>query len=189
MEADWSVEVGPGLPRIDAAWEGFVDLRSTLAKLDSIQEARNHYAIREALLLLNGADSPVFTTKCDTWTLVQEEIDRDEFAASGDTARAGFASYIDVVARDIARFSSFESQERQARELTFGLRALDLRQGRVDIVVRAVFAKQANGYGMTLYVAGCGADDVYAYAAWSAVLGATVAATIAAAAHPPHAGE
>lgn len=189
MEADWSVEVGPGLPCIEASWEGLVDLRSSPEKLDYIEEARRHSAIREALSLLNGTDLPVFTIKCDTWTLAQEEIDSDEFAATHDTVRAGFASYIDFVEREPARFASFELHERQVRELTTLLRALDLRQGRVDLVVRAAKWKEQGGYGITLYTAGCGADGGSAYAAWQAVLGAAVAATIAGAAHPPHAGE
>lgn len=189
MEADWSVEVGSGLPRIDASWEGFVDLRKSPEKLDSIEEARSHSAIREALSLLNGADSPVFTTKCDTWTLTHEEIDPDEFAASGETARAGFASYIDMVGRNPARFASFEFHERRVRELTTLLRALDVQQGRVDMVVRAAHLQEQDGYGITLYAAGCGADEASAQTAWRAVLASAVAATIAGAARPPHAGE
>lgn len=189
MEADWSVEVGPGLPCIEASWEGFVDLRSSPEKIDSIEEARRHSAIREALSLLNDVDSPVFTAKCDTWTLAQKEIDPDEFAATHDTARTGFASYIDLVGRDPTRFASFEFHERRARELTTRLRAHRLRPGRVDLVVRAANLKEQDGYGITLYAAGCGANEEDACAAWQAVLGAAVAATIAGAAHPPYAGE
>src|SRR5690242_15140068 len=107
MEADWSVEIGPGLPVIDAAWDGFVDLRSSPEKIHAIVEARQHPALREALLMLNGAGSPVFTTKCDCWRLPVAEIDPDEFGATREIARVGFASYIDVVERDPSRFASF----------------------------------------------------------------------------------
>lgn len=185
MEADWSVEIGPGLPLIEASWNGFIDLRSSLEKIDSIEEARRHSAIRKALSLLNRAGSAMFTAKCDCWMLPEEDIDPDEFAASRATARMGFASYIDVVERDSSRFASFEFHERRARALTSDLRKLDLRQGRVDLVVRAAVVRSQDGFAMTLYAAGCGATEAEAYAAWQSVL----AATIAAASHPPHAGE
>jgi hypothetical protein len=185
MEADWSVEIGAGLPLIEASWNGFIDLRSTLEKVNSIEEARRHSVIRFAIELLNGADSALFTTKCDCWMLAEEDIDPDEFAAARATARTGFASYIDVVERDSSRFASFEFHELRARELTSDLHKLELRQGRVDLVVRAAVAHNQNGFAMTLYAAGCGATEAEAYAAWQAVL----AATIAAASHPPHAGE
>jgi hypothetical protein len=185
MEADWSVEIGSGLPLIEVSWDGFVNLRSSPEKIDSIQEAARHSAIREALLLLNRAHSPLFTSKCDTWTLAEKDIDPDEFAATRETARAGFASYIDVVERGPFRFASFEFHERRARELTSDLRKVDLRQGRVDLVLRAAVFHEQNGFAVTLYAAGCGSSRNQAYAAWQAVLDATIAA----ASHPPHAGE
>ncbi len=189
MEADWSVEIGPGLPVIEAAWDGFVDLRSSPGKIDEIEEARGYPALREALLVLNGHDSPLFTTKCDCWRLPGDEIDPDEFSATRETARAGFASYMDVVARDPSRFASFELHAHRVRELTSDLRRLDLRQGRVDLVLRTAAFNEQNGFGITLYAAGCGATEESAYLAWQAVLGAAVAATIAATAHPLRTGE
>ena len=189
MEADWSVEIGPGLPVIDVAWNGFIDLQSSPERTDEIEEARQHPAVREALLVLNSARSPLFTTKCDCWALSESEIDPDEFAATREMARVGFASYIDVVERDPFRFASFDLHEKRVRELASNLRKTDLLSGRVDVVVRAAVLKAQNGFGITLYAAGCGATEGSAYVAWQAVLGAAIAATIAAASHPPHAGE
>lgn len=184
MEADWSVEVGAGVAVIDDSWPGWIDLRSSPCEIDTVEEARLHGALRKALLALNSGDSSLFTVKCDAWALPGDEIDPDEFAASSETARVGFASYMDVVEFDAAHFRSFELQEQRARELTTCLRALDLRQSRVDFVVRPAFALQQSGYGMTVYAAGCGPGKEEAYAAWQAALGAAVAATIAGAARP-----
>lgn len=181
MEADWSVEIGPGLPRIDGFWEGFVDLRADPRAVYCVGEAAQHPAIRETLLALNGYESPVFTTKCDTWALAEREIDPHEFGANTDTARAGFASYTDILERNSVRFASFEFHEEWARDLAFHLRAIDLPQGRVDVVLRGAAVKEQQGYGLTLYSAGCGASEADAYTSWQAVLAATVAATIAAA--------
>lgn len=181
MEADWSVEIGPGLPVIDVAWNGFVDLRSLPERIAAIEEARRHPAIREALLALNTGGSPVFTTKCDCWTLDNNEIDPDEFATSRETAHTGFASYIDVADIEPGRFASFELHEQQARTIASALHMVDLLQGRVDVVVRAAVLREQNGFGLTLYAAGCGATEADARAAWQAVLSAAAAATITAA--------
>jgi hypothetical protein len=189
MEADWSVEVGSGQHSIDASWEGFVDLQTSPHAINAIEEAIQHSALREALLSLNAEDSSVFTAKCDVWALVQEEIDPDEFGASHEEARVGFASYIDILERDPARFASFQFHEQQLRDIVSRLRMLALPQSRVDFVLRSATVKEQNGYGFTLYAAGCGSNEADAYSAWQAVLAAVVAATIAAAAHPPRAGE
>lgn len=181
MEADWSVEIGPGLPCIDGCWEGFVDLRTDPLAVHSVEEAVQHRGILEALLALNGDNSPVFTTKCDTWALAESEIDPYEFGARTDGVRLGFACYIDILARDFASFASFVFQEEWARALAVRLRLVDLPHCRVDVVLRAALVKEQQGYGLTLYSAGCGASEADAYTSWQAALAATVAATIAAA--------
>ena len=187
MEADWSVEIGPDLPCIDGSWEGFIDLRAAPSAVDSILEATKLPALRAALLALNAASSQVFTTKCDTWAI--EDVDPYEFGASADQARSGFASYIDILERDAARFASFTIHEQRVRELTAHLRELDLPRGRVDCVLRVAFVQDQSGYGLTLYAAGCGADDASAYASWIQVLAAAAAATIATAAQLQRTGE
>lgn len=189
MEADWSVEIGPSLPRVDGSWDGFANLRKSPEAIDVVAEAREYPALREALLALNSQSSPVFTAKCDAWPVPGEEIDPDEFNAARETAGAGFASYIDIIERDAARFASFGFHERRVRELTATLRGLGLQQGRVDFVIRAAVFGGQSGFGVTLYAAGCGVDPGSAQAAWRAVLGAVVAATIAGVAYPSHAGE
>jgi len=188
MEADWSVEIASGLPIIDGSWEGFIDLQTSPQRIDAVAEAQ-HPALRAALLALNAKNLPLFTTKCDAWTLADHEIDPDEFGASGEHARVGFASYIDILERDAARFISFEFHEQRVSDIATHLRSLALRDGRVDLVVRGGFWKEQGGYGFTLYAAGCGISKSIAYAAWQAVLDAAVAATIAAAAQPPCSGE
>lgn len=180
MEADWSVEIGPDSACIDDSWEGFIDLRSSPDAVESVIEATGHLALREALLALNCDKSPVFTTKCDTWNLADNEIDPDEFNARKEDARVGFASYIDIRERNPTRFASFEFHEQRARDIAERLQTIDLPQGRVDIVVRAAVSNRSEGYGLTLYAAGCGSTVENAVAAWQAVLPATVAATIAA---------
>lgn len=184
MEADWSVEIGPGLPWIDAGWPGFLNLRTSPRAIDTLPEPTRHVALRDALLALNAPASHLFTSKCDAWSVAAGEIDPDEFSATPQHALTGFASYIDILDSNPAGFSSFALTEQRARDLTTRLRSLDIRCSRVDLVVRRATAKAAiptttDGYGITLYVAASGADHASAYTAWQTALSAVVAATIA----------
>lgn len=188
MEADWSVEIGADEPYIDASWDGRIDLRASASMIHTLQEAR-HAALRNALLNLNSLQSGLFTTKCDIWTLAKNEIDPDEFGAERETAKIGFASYIDILERSSARFESFVYHEALIRNLTAHLRQIELTNGRVDIVLRAAADGGRQGFGLTVYSAGCGADHAEAYAAWEAVLEVSVPVTMEAAAHPSRLGE
>jgi hypothetical protein len=179
MEADWAVEIGPDAPSMDVPWEGFVDLRDSRAEAaERVTEAGAHPALVGVLRRLNAEESPVFTSKCDVWRVNGEEIDSDEFGARAENARFGFASYIDVVLREPGRFESFEFHELLVGRVTERLRGVELANGRVDLIVRAAEVDSSAGFGVTVYAAGCGADEATAYAAWKAVLGAAVDATM-----------
>jgi hypothetical protein len=178
MEADWAAEVGSDLPSIDVPSEGFLDLRDEPSALAKIYEAASHPALREALFTLNSQQSTVFTAKCDAWKLTGPEIDPDEFGAHAEESREAVASYIDLLQRDPSRFASFEFQENWARSLTSHLRVTNQLNARVDLVIRPASINSSIGYGLTLYVAGCGADERAAYASWEAVLRTAVNATM-----------
>ena len=187
MEADWSVEIGPDSPWIDAAWPGFLDLRTSPHAVDTLPEAAPHPALRNALLALNAPSARLYTSKCDVWSIDGNEIDPDEFSATPQKAIAGFASYIDILSVNPAVVSSFALNEQRARDLTARLRNLDTNCARVDVVLRRATAiiaapETTAAYGITLYVAACGPDLAAAYTTWQAALHAAVAATIAVAA-------
>jgi hypothetical protein len=178
VEADWAVEIGSGLVRMEADWNGFIDLRRKPEQIDEIAEAAGRPILREVLLWLNDQESPVFTSKCDVWHLAAEEIDPVEFEASPETSRGGIACYIDVLARDPAGFTCFERHEAWVRTAALALRSAPGGNGRADWVLRAAVADGQEGYGITLYAAGCGADTPAADAAWGAVLRAATAITM-----------
>ena len=178
MEADWAAEIGPGLPSIDVPWEGFVDLRENLSVVDAIPEAALCPALSSVLCVLNSRDSPVFTSKCDRWVLEDEAIDPDEFAAPASEVQIAVACYIDILQRDPVRLVSFEFHESWVRQLTASLRNIPVTHGRVDLVLRQATVDQYTGFGVTLYIAGCGADASAAETAWQAVLAAAIPATI-----------
>jgi hypothetical protein len=178
MEADWSVEAGPQLDIIDAGWAGFVDLRREPDAVMRIGEAARYDPLRVALAELNAAESPLFTVKCDVWGLAENEIDPDEFGAAAGAAQAGMASYVDVLAREPGLYASFARHQAWAQAVVLRLREYPIAQGRVDLVVRSAQAGGAEGFGITLYAAGCGSESAAAQAAWEAVLRAAVTATI-----------
>ena len=178
MEADWAAEIGPDLPVIEADWPGCIDLRSNPDALQQVSEAADDPALRQALLQLNAPASPLRTTKCDLWTLAPGEIDPLEFDCDPDAERLGIASYIDVIALDPTLFVSFERQESWAQSAAKALRRAHPIPGRVDLVVRAARAADRNGFGITLYVAGCGPDAASAQASWANALELATAVTM-----------
>jgi hypothetical protein len=178
MEADWSVEVGPQLDVIDADWAGLVDLRVRPNAVEQISEAARYRPLADALIALNAAESPLFTAKCDVWGLAEDEIDGDEFGATKGAAQTGMACYIDVLTGEPGLYASFPRHEAWAEAVVGRLREVPIPQGRVDLVVRRARAGGTDGFGITLYAAGCGPDSAAAMRAWEAVLQAAVTATI-----------
>lgn len=183
MEADWAAEIGPRLDRIDASWSGFIDLRRDPQAIAAVPEATDRAALRDALGLLNSSDSPVFTSRCDFWSLASDEVDPFEYDFPPGEASIGFASYIDLVARDPELFASFDLHESWVRAAALRLRELPVASGRADLVIRAALDREAAGFGVTLYAAGCGRDAASAQTAWEAILHAAVKATMGEALH------
>jgi hypothetical protein len=180
MEADWEVEVGGGAPVIDALWPGFVDLRSSPERIGEIAEAAAFPALASLLLKLNGAESPLWTAKCDLW-----EPETDELV--GGETQVALACYIDLLpfaSRVFAQWSQAESfcREWVARlaPRTSSLAALNLcsqslasqPECRVDLIVRQAIAGETQGFGVTAYLSAAGADRTAAAEALKAVLAA-----------------
>jgi hypothetical protein len=181
MEADWSVEIGSDLPEIVVPWEGFVDLRQRPSLVSSIAETATNSALAEALGVLNATSSPVFTSKCDLWPLIADEIDPFEFEASAEEAQRGLACYIDIVAHSAALCASFGAHERWVRIATAQLRETAFSQARTDLVVRSSKINTHEGFGITLYVSTCAATAAWAESIFPAALQAATAITINAA--------
>ena len=181
MEADWSAEVGDRLPAIVLPWSGFCDLSGLepFAIAERVVEARALPALGEALARLNSAGARVRTAKCDVWQPAGDEIDVYEFESTVEESQAGRASYVDVLARDPMVFSSFDLTEVWVRALVRLLAEQPLPHARVEAVIRAAWAWDAAGYGLTLYAFGCGRDQNGATGAWGQALALASAATIA----------
>ena len=192
MRAEWSAECGADDPVLVVPWHSeeepdrvrFVDLRENPYDLDQIPEAEAHPALLQALRALNAGRSPVFTAKCDAWTMDAEELDglREELEQGEVEAPCGFVSYVDLVWRERTLFVSFPQCEQRVMRLARLLEGLDQAYAAVDCVLRpalvdlpgALQGRAQEGYCVSLYVKALGTDAAHAYSHWADALAAVV---------------
>jgi len=184
MLASWSVECGADDPVLVVPWSDagglqFVDLRENPYDLDQIAEAELHPALMQALRALNATRSPVFTAKCDAWTMDADELEsfRIELALSEAESPAGFTSYIDLIWRERPLFVSFHQQEQRLIRLARLLDPLDHPFAAVEAVLRPALVDLTGpqeGFAVTLYLKAAGTDAAHAYEHWTQALEAVV---------------
>lgn len=158
----------------------WVDLRANPYDFDSIPEAVQYPALLQALRALNATRSPVFTAKCDVWTLGAEELAqlRIETDIDGSDSRAAVGSYIDLVWRDRSTFASAAQQQQWIARLLRLAATLAHSAAAVECIQRPALVdldQPQEGYAVSLYVKALGRDQEGAVAAWSAALGDVVA--------------
>ena len=157
MEADWEFEIGGDAPIIDAHWSGFVDLRAAPERAWDLSECSSLRQLAAALIRLNGADSPVWTSKTDVFT--PEHIDADEMGASAGDATHSFGCYIDLLPRSVGTWNQHTEIESFCRDLSANLRAVHLMCCRVDLVARRAVVADGVGVGLTAYITACGSTS------------------------------
>lgn len=155
----------------------FIDLHEDPDALDSIPEAEQFPALLHSLRALNGARSPLFTAKCDVWTADAEELANValELQVEPEHAVAGQVSYIDLLCRDRALFSSFHQQQHLLGRIERRLAPLDQPFALAEAVVRPAlldFTSPQEGFCLSLYVKALGADAAAADLAWAGGLAA-----------------
>ncbi len=160
----------------------FVDLRLGGHLIDRIEEARARPALRSALLMLNGAASPLWTAKCDAWASSAEEgaepFDPYEMDATPGETAFGAGCYIDLLPREPLLLSSFEGQEHWLRMVTDALRKIPARAARMELVLRRAEVEAVPGFGVTWFVEGCGPSAHHAGKRWSEALNLALPAIV-----------
>ena len=168
-------------PSSPAGGSHFVDLREDPFAAEDLLEAELHPPLLQALRALNAARSLLFTAKCDAWTIdLPEELDllRLELDLTPEDARAGFASYIDLLWRDRAIFASVHQHEHLLHRLDRRITSLDHPFALVECVLRPALLDLVGpqqGFALTLYVKAVGFDHHAALAHWSSALAGAVA--------------
>lgn len=181
MLSEWSAECAANDPGIDVPWASpdgtlhWVDLRADPNALDEITEADEYPALLASLRVLNGPRSIFFTSKCDVWSMDEEELAslRLDLFVEDDIAAAGLMSYIDVVFRERAVFASRHRAEQVLHRIDRMARELPHHLAKVECVLRhAVLDLDGvqEGYAFTVYVKACGIDEIEASERWSAAL-------------------
>lgn len=203
MLAEWSIECAAEDPVLVVPWSdpdgkaAFVDLRSNPHDFDAVAEAELHPPLMQALRALNATRSAVFTAKCDAWPLDAEELQQLQLDLNLDfdlnlnldldlnpnidllpaDTHVGFASYIDLVWRDHALFSSFHRQEQMLRRLTRLAAPLDHPSAALDCVLRPALLDldgPREGFALSLYVKALGPSPQAARKEWADALATVV---------------
>ncbi len=182
MLSEWNAACGVDDPVLVIPWSSpddalqWVDLRDNPDALDDIPEADEYPALLAALRGLNGNRSPVFTAKCDVWTMDADEMEatRYNLMLDEDVASEGMACYMDVLWRERSIFTSRHRMEqmlyridRLTTELPFSMASLEctLRPAVVDLD-----GSVGEGFAVTLYVKAVGVDAHEADERWDAAL-------------------
>lgn len=190
MLAEWSAACGVDDPAMVVPWsdpEGprrFLDLRAEPFDLAEIPEAEQYPSLRRALRSLNAARSPVFTSKCDVWTLSPEEGGdklealRLELDLADEEVAFGLASYIDVLWRERAVFASAHVASERLARLARRAARLPHPEAAFEAVLRPALLDTRGpleGFGATLYITAVAGDPETALRRWEAALDSLVA--------------
>ena len=156
MEADWEVEIGGDAPVIVGCWEGLVDLRRNPEMAMNLPESRQLASLAEALVQLNSAASPVWTSKCDVWR--PDPFAPDEMDAPEQESRA-MACYVDLLPRTDEQWPTHEHAVAACQSVCLRLRNVPLRCCRADLIIRRAWtAPDHKGVGITAYLTACGSS-------------------------------
>ena len=186
MEADWEFEVGPDAagstaPVIEAAWAGFVDLERNPESARNLPEAAQLPGLAEALIRLNDAASPVWTSKCDVWPSIEAgDFDPDELDAPPNSSAHATGCYIDLLPRAGRQWREPETAAARCREVCGFLHKVPLRCCRADLVIRRAIItanpsdQEPEILGVTAYLTACGTSQAAAIQSFLAALAALV---------------
>lgn len=181
MNFEWSAECGADDPFIEVPWSSedgtlkWVDLRTDPHAIDEITEADEYPALLNALRILNGPRSPVFTSKCDAWPMDGDELIAlsAELLLEDGIANAGFTGYIDIIFRERSLFLSRHQLQGMLHRVDRAAALLPHSLAKLEMVVRHAMLDlntPQEGFAITLYVKGVGVDEYEAQERWTSAL-------------------
>ena len=189
MFSEWSAECSVDDPVLVVPWSDpsdntgnrrFIDLRENPYDLDHLPEAEHYPPLMHALRALNATRSPVFTAKCDAWSLDSDELDalRTTLDILADEGPYGFGSYIDILWRERSLFVSSHLQEQMLHRLVRHAALLEHPYAMLDCILRPAMVDLTGpqeGFAVSLYIKAIGHDAQAAQENWATALDAVVA--------------
>lgn len=176
MQADFSVELGPGDELLEIPWSSsdgtvrYYDLRRHPESIEQIPEAASNPPLKEFLLAINSR-SMFASAKCDVWFTNELTPEEEVFGATGK-----FGGYVDLLVDEHAAVSSdprsaFQTWESLLRYIVQELDNTPDLPASADLLLRRCYLHLANKTEQrlyfTLYVFGYADDEVHAQRNWA----------------------
>ena len=175
MEADFAVELGADDDTLQFPWAAeesglrYYDLKRQPGLLPEIQEAREVQELAEFLAVVNSPASIVESAKCDVWASDEINPEEEIFGAA-----CKFGSYVDLLFSQKESRFSFLLQEQLAGRVTKLLKKAPDIPAAMELIIRRCFYGVAEGAGdgfyITFYLFGYGADQAQARQRWGIAL-------------------
>ena len=180
MQADFSVELGAQddlmeLPWAAASADGprYYDLKRQPELLLNVEEAFKNRELGEFLAAINSRSSILESSKCDVW--YSDQLNAEEKIYGGE---GKFASYIDLIFSEPVLREAFAEHELFVKEICTLLKRAPEISSAAEFVVRRCYyrthpqnqAEHIEGFGITFYLFGYGADRAEARQRWAIAL-------------------
>jgi hypothetical protein len=175
MEADFSVELGPGDETLEFPWDDaegrlrYYDLKRAPELLLNLEESRQFPELGEFLAAINSPASHLESAKCDAWFTSDLGPEEDIFGAAGK-----FGSYVDLIFSDNDCRFSFPEHEKLARQLTQRLKRVPEIPAAAEFLIRHCYYHShpatVAGFYLTFYLFGYGDDAEQSRQRWSIAL-------------------
>jgi hypothetical protein len=174
MQVDFSAELGRDDERMEMPWAApggeprYYDLKQNPELLLNLQEAFDNQQLGEFLASSNSQASIFETVKCDSW--FSQELNEEE-KIFGEPCK--FGSYADLIFHEASPRLSLEEHERLAKEICELLKRVPPISCAAEFVIRHCYFHEpgtedsTQGFGITFYLFGYGADEEEARSRWN----------------------
>jgi hypothetical protein len=171
VEADWAVELGAEDESLEVPWAApgngphYVDLKRHPELLQDVEEACRERQLGEFLTAVNAPAGILETAKCDVWAGGEISPEEEIFGVP-----CKFGSYVDILYTGNQRFA-FAEHESLAKRLSQLLKRVPDIPAAAEFIIRRCLSGEGaeirDGFYITFYMFGYGADAEQAHRQWA----------------------
>jgi hypothetical protein len=175
VEADFAIELGADDEVLEMPWAApdgslrYLDLKRYPELLREIQEVQRAPELGDFLVTANSPSGILESAKCDVWSSDQMNPEEEIFGS-----KTKFGGYVDLLFSQEPSRLSFEQHENAVRRLTKILQQAPGISAAAEFLVRRCYYHRdqqvVEGFYVTLYLFGYGADENEARRQWGAGL-------------------